>query len=481
MERSGSVVLLEFNELTPSLLSRFMAEGRLPSFARFCGESRVFTTDASEDASTDSGLLNPWVQWVSVHTGVTAAEHGIRRLGEGARLRHQGLTELLTAAGRRVLVFGSMNVRFDERVDGCVVPDPWTTGTEPHPRELAPYHRFVQKTVQDHTSAHDAPSRGEALAFLRFLAGHGLSASTLLAIARQLASEVTGKYRWRRAAILDRLQWDVFHHYYRRIRPHFSTFFLNSTAHLQHKFWRNMDPGPFKIKPSAAEQAELRDAVLFGYREMDRLLGRFMKLAGGDATLIFCTALSQQPCLTYEDSGGKTFYRAHAIDRLLAFAGVDERYAYFPVMSEQFHLRFDGGSQASRAMRQLASLTVGGQPALAVSQEGAGLFAGCRIFSQLGPDAVLESGATGSRTGFFDLFYQAGGIKSGMHHPDGMLWIRGPDRSHSVAAEKVPLRAIAPTILRLLGVAAPDAMTADPLIGPARPAAAAGTPMRRVS
>ena len=148
-----SVILLEFNELTPSLISRFIAEGRLPNFKRLYDESRVFTTDATEDARDDKWLLNPWVQWVTVHTGVNAAVHGIKKLGEAAKLRQKGLTELVTDAGLRVLICGSMNVRYDTRVNGCVVPDPWTTGAEPHPTELIPYYRFIQKTVQDHTSA----------------------------------------------------------------------------------------------------------------------------------------------------------------------------------------------------------------------------------------------------------------------------------------------------------------------------------------
>jgi hypothetical protein len=483
MHDRDAVILLEFNELTPSLVSRFTAEGRLPNFKRFHDQSRVFTTDASEDAAEDVGLLNPWVQWVTVHTGVSAAVHGIRKLGESAKLAHKCLTELLTDAGRRVLIFGTMNVRYDDRLRGCVVPDPWTTGIEPYPGELIPYHRFVQKAVQDHTSAEDGPGRAESLAFLRFLATHGLSVSTVLAIARQLAAELTGRYGWKRVAILDRIQWDVFRHYYRRVRPHFATFFLNSTAHLQHKFWRNMDPGPFKIKPSTAEQRELHDAVLFGYQQMDRLLGRFLRLAGDHTTLILCTGLGQQPCLVYEDAGGKTFYKARSIERLMQFAGVGESYAYFPVMSEEFHLKFEDEAQAAEAASRLGAVTVGGEPVLTVTRDGAGLFGGCRIFKQLAADAVLEAGGTGSRIGFFDMFYQAEGIKSGMHHPDGMLWIRSPDRSHSVTTERVPLRAVAPTILRLLGLVPPESMTADPLLGAesSRERGTAGPRMRRAS
>jgi hypothetical protein len=466
MEKQASVILLEFNELTPSLVDAFIGKGQLPNFKHLRDQSRVFVTDAQEDPAPEKRLLNPWVQWVTVHTGVGAAAHGVRKLGEAAKLRQPSLTELLTDAGRRVLIFGTMNVRYGRGVDGCVLPDPWTTDTEPHPKELAPFYRFIQKSVQDHTGDQDALSAVEYVAFLRFMLTHGLSASTVLAIARQLVAERTGKYGWKRVAILDRLQWDVFRHYYRRLRPHFSTFFLNSTAHLQHKFWRNMDPEAFTIKPSAQEQPELRNAVLFGYQQMDHLLGRFMRLAGSDTTLILCTALSQQPCLLYEHSGGKTFYRAHNIERVVEFAGVRERYTYAPVMSEEFHLTFDAEAAASAAAARLSALNVGGEAALAIIQEGARLTAGCGIFKQLPAGAVLESGAAESRIPFFDLFYQGGGIKSGMHHPDGMLWIRLPDRSHAVETEKVGLRSVAPTILQLLGLRPPFSMEDGPLFGP---------------
>jgi hypothetical protein len=465
MDKRRSIILLEFNELTPSLVSRFIAEGKLPNFERLYNESRVFTTDASEDAAENSRLLNPWVQWVTVHTGVSAQVHGIRKLGEAAQLKQKSLTQVLTAAGRRVLIFGTMNVKHDGHVDGCVVPDPWTRGTDPYPMELTPFYRFIQKTVQDHTSGEEQLTRAEYAAFLRFMVTHGLSLSTVMAIAGQLASELRRRYGWRRVAILDRIQWDVFRYYYRRVRPHFATFFLNSTAHLQHKFWRNMDPEPFKIRPSAGEQAELQNAVLFGYQQMDRLLGRMMALAGTDSTLVLCTALSQQPCLIYEDSGGKTFYRARNIDEVLQFAGLTDPYTYSPVMSEEFHLIFDDDETAARAMHRLCALTVDGEQAFAATRDGARLFCGCRIIRQLPPDAVLESGEPASRVKFFDLFHQGGGIKSGMHHPDGMLWIRLPDRSHAVAREKVELSAVAPTLLRLLDVAPPHSMQARPLIG----------------
>jgi hypothetical protein len=456
-----SVILLEFNELAPSLVKRFIDAGELPNFARLYRESRIFTTDAEESGPT----LQPWVLWVTIHSGVPAATHGIRELGEGQKLKQKSLTELVAEADRRVWVCGSMNTRHGGKVNGngCVLPDPWTADVAPHPDELLPYYRFIQKNVQEHAATTTGLRPSDYVSFLRFMLTHGLTPSTIVNAARQLMQERGGKYKWKRVAVLDRLQCDVFRWYYKRLRPHFSTFFLNSTAHLQHKYWRNLEPELFKIKPQPEEQKELSGAVLFGYQQMDKVLGRFLDMADDDTVLILCTALSQQPCLIYEDIGGKTFYRAHDIRRLLSFAGVTAPFEYAPVMSEEFHLQFESEEAATAAARQLESLRVDGDPAVWLRLEGRGILAGCHVFRDIPQEAVLERGA-GHSCRFYELFYRAGGLKSGMHHPEGMLWIRLPDRTQRIQKDKVSLLSVAPTVLRLLGLTPPDTMAGTPLV-----------------
>jgi len=50
------VVLLEFNELTPALMDRFIADGKLPNFARLRASSEIFISDAEEQEP----YLEPW-------------------------------------------------------------------------------------------------------------------------------------------------------------------------------------------------------------------------------------------------------------------------------------------------------------------------------------------------------------------------------------------------------------------------------------
>ena len=452
----GPVILLEFNELSPALMDTFIEQGYLPNFKKLRDASQAFTTDAEEVAPN----LDPWIQWVTVHSGLSYDEHGIFHLGDGHKLAVKSLWDLIGAEDKTVWVCGSMNIKYDLPLRGAVVPDPWTVGVSPFPAEFEPYYLFVQRNVQEYTNNRVPLSKADYLRFLRFMMTHGLSARTVRSIASQLWRERrTGKGKWKRATILDKLQRDVFLYYYKKLQPAFSTFFLNSTAHFQHAHWRNMDPEPFKIKPTDADQAEYQHAVRYGYEEMDRIVGDIVAEAPSNAVIVLATALSQQPCLIYEDIGGKTFYRARTFAPLLEFCGITGCEKVEPVMSEEFHLRFGNERDAIVAAEQLAALRVGGRQAMQVERRDTNVFSGCIIYSQLAHDAVLEGAPSGKSTPFFRLFYQVESLKSGMHHPDGILWMRLPGSRPKVHREKVSLRDLAPTLLSFFGIDKPAYMT----------------------
>ena len=462
------LILAEFNELSPVLMDKFIAAGKLPNFERLRRESETYLTAAGEEQEN----LEPWIQWVTVHSGLTYAEHGIRDLGDGYKLDQKNVWDLLSDAGKRVWVCGSMNINYKAPINGRVIPDPWMRKVRPFPEEdLDPYYRFVSANVQEYTREDTPLSRSDQAAFLTFMARHGLSPATVSSIVRQLAEERKANAHWKRAVILDKLQYDVFRSYWKRDRPDFATFFLNSTAHFQHVYWRNMEPEHFKVKPDPGEQEVFEDAILFGYEEMDAIVGKLLRLAGADTTIMFTTALSQQPCLTYEEQGGKTIYRPTDFQGLLTAIGIADPASAEPVMAEEFHLDFESEEAAQRAETVLLGVTHEGETAFNVSRNGAGIFCGCRVWQQLEPDAVLTL-PDGGTVPFFDLFYQVDLIKSGMHHPDGMLWIRGPGHVPGERPEKVPLTAIAPTILDMYGLDAPAYMSGTPLAGGRRPVAA---------
>lgn len=477
MANEAKVISLEFNELCPTLMAKFIAAGHLPRFKRLHAESAVYETDAEEGGE----LLNPWVQWITVHTGLAASEHQVSTLSEGHTVPVQAVWDVASGSGKRVWVCGSMNARYDRPLDGCLIPDPWSTGCRPFPEgEFDPYLNYVRSAVQEHTSG----GGGGMKAFLKYMAGHGLSAGTVAAAGGQLLGEKFGNTRWKRAGILDLFQFDLFRHYFAKIKPHLSTFFLNSTAHFQHCYWRNMEPEQFASKPTAKDQKDYAGAILHGYRCMDELVGRFLKLADANTTIVFSTALSQQPYLDHEESDGRRYYHVHARTVFAEKLGLTEPYTYEPVMAEQFHLKFADEAAAERAEQVLLAFHLPHAKAFKddrtrlfnATRKGNTLLMQCRCTGEVPTDARVQSHAdSGLSVPFADVFYQMPAVKSGRHHPAGMLWVRRPDKKHSVHADKVSIRSIAPTVVKLLGLPVPAHMRAEPLeVGAASRAALVG-------
>jgi len=453
------IVFLEFNELCPSLMAQFIEEGKLPNFKKLRDSSAIFITEAEERAP----YLEPWIQWINVHTGVTFREHGVEFLGESAKVKQPAVWDLASNAGKNVWICGSMNAHCTTEIKGSLVPDPWTDESLTRPSEMLTYIQFVRKQVQEHSNATAKFSKSAYVKFLWFMMTHGLSLHTISAVVKQLFNERTEGKRWRRAFLLDLLQYDVFEHEYKRLKPQFSTFFLNSTAHMQHCYWRNMQPEVFKIQPTDEEQREYSSAILEGYIHMDKLIARVMNLVGDKAAIFFATAISQQPYLKFEDQGGKHIYRPSDIAKFAHWAGVKDVKQCNPVMAEQFWIEFSTNEQVQAAVKVLDAITVNGEKAFIVLPEETALFTGCSIRGKIPQDAVMASPANGASTRFFDQLYEIEGIKSGMHHPDGLLWIRDPRISRS-SNPRVALESVAPTILEMLGLAVPSYMKEPSLL-----------------
>jgi len=251
--------------------------------------------------------------------------------------------------------------------------------------------------------------------------------------------------------LLDRLQFDVFADYYKRYRPSFSTFFLNSTAHYQHAYWDSFEPDKYAAEGRAGSVGHYSEAIPFGYRQMDALIGKFFRLVGDDATLILCTALSQEPLA----KGDKRIrYRPIDFERFAALARVVE-YRLSPVMGELFNLEFGTVAAAEDAHRNLLKIKIDGESIMRIERDGHRLFCSCRPKEATPMDAVVVCGE--ASTTLSKLVYRVPTSKVADHHPDGVLWVR-TGRRHSGASGRVPLVGVAPTILSLFGISPPAHM-----------------------
>ncbi|MFB0613893.1 alkaline phosphatase family protein [Aurantiacibacter poecillastricola] len=451
-------LMLEFNELVPDLLDRFIAAGQLPGFARLREKSIRCITDAQESPPN----LEPWIQWVTVHTGLSFDEHRCFNLNDGVSLKAPRIWDVASKAGKSNWICGSMNTSFDaESFRGYFLPDPWASDAAQHPAGyFEPFSDVVRAFVQEHSGKPDVGAAKFAR-FARFMVGHGLSLQTVSSALTQLASERLTHTKWRRALILDRLQWDLFRAIHSRETPDFATFFLNSTAHFQHFHWREMEPDLFDIKPSDSARGQYSSAILAGYQSMDRIVAQAIDLMGPDGCVVLCTALSQQPMVAFEQDGGRQIFRHRDIGKLTRFAGITETYDYRPLMSQEFQLECHGEAEAREVASRLSALSLpDGSEVMWAVAVGSRVEAGCKVYRDPGGQNVT-SGSEGDELPFAELFYPLESLRSGMHSPDGIFWVHAPGRVAETIEDKIPLTDVFPTLLDVIDAGQSSARTSS--------------------
>lgn len=433
--KTGPILVLELNELCPPILNRMMDAGDLPNFRKLHDGADVYVTH------TDDPTLEPWVQWPSFHTGQPESVHGAQELDEGHIIQTPRIWDRLAETGVDSIVFGSMNADSAHKDTVFLVPDPWSAGVRPSDPAYDAFHKFISFHVAEHTNPNARPTRADALNFVKFMLGHGLSLKTITTAMSQIAGEKTssGDRKWRRALVLDWMLWDVFANTWSSRRPKFATFFANSTAFLQHRYWRHMEPDAYQVKPSEREMADFGDAVEDSYRHMDTIVGKAFDLVGPSGRIVLATALSQEANTRYEHIGGKFVYRPHSFKDLFAWAGGPQPTSFEPVMTHQAWASFASEDAAIEAEATLDALQSNGKTIMEWRRTGNRVMFWCGLISRTEPGFELTHAKTGKSIAFDDLFMLVGQVNNSQHCRDGAFWVQSRDGSSRVHADKLPL------------------------------------------
>jgi Type I phosphodiesterase / nucleotide pyrophosphatase len=458
------VLLLEFNEITWTVIDPMIAQGRLPNFARMRREGAWGAPEALERPPH----LDPWVTWVTLHTGVEREVHGATVLEQDSTtVTAKRSWDYAADAGKSVGVFGSISAYPPRPVNGFMVPGPFAPGGEVHPASLEP----IQTLNRRYTRVHGKTEKEEGLfalagrAFALFKLG--LKPATCARAVRQLLLERAKPHEsWRRISLQPLLNLDVFEWLYARHRPDYATFHTNHAAHYMHHYWRAYDDSGFLVRSSAEERRKFGAAVEFGYEVADELLGRFMKLVDADTVLVLASSMGQQPYVAEEFPHGRVVVRFKDVQKVLDLVGATGVTEVAPTMVPQFNVRIpDAQARARTRDRLSAALRDSGPTPTAISVEETGdilrltpkglaeatpvryFFPGC-------PEAKPEGYALD------ELFIcDTPTTKQGDHHPRGVLVFHGGGVTKGLKLENVSPLDIAPTMLSLLGLPVPKVMT----------------------
>ena len=410
--------LLELNEINFDFVRRYGAVGQLPTLNALAERHGIGTT-LSE---TEYAHVEPWIQWVTAHTGKRFSEHRVFRLGDIVKANLDQIWEVLERAGIRVGALSPMNASNRLRAPAFFVPDPWTPTSVSADRPTEALYRAVSQAVGE--NATQRLTLRSVLMLLRgFLSHVPMSRWPRYAA---LASRLR-QCSWVRAVILDQLLSDTFVSLIKRTQPQFASLFLNAGAHIQHHymFSSRAYSGDRKNPDWYVRKGE--DPILDIYAAYDEIVAMVLN-AFPEARVIIATGLHQEPYPSV------TFYwRLKDHSTFLRQAGM-EFGSIEPLMSRDFVLRFRDRQQTARAAELLTDATIKHDDAHAfeVDNRGDSLFCTLVYGSDLKPGMLIKINGRELDLGAAVSFVA---IKNGEHNPLGYLIDTGVEK----AEDNLPL------------------------------------------
>lgn len=468
----SGLIVLEFNELNPEIVQRMVSEAELPNFSRLLKSHVLAKTTVSEEYSK----LEPWIQWVSVHTGKTQSQHGAFNLSDVEHTNLRQIWDVLESRGVPCGVVSPMNARRGELNKGFFIPDPWSVSKDTYPAALAPIFKFLAERVQSHNVSLERG--GSKLAFALACLRTGLPFRTMLRMGLSyINSRIDKRAKWKLAAELDRFLGELTLTLRAAYKTEYTSVFMNAVAHYQHHYWTNHSPDYWGKKyPALFEkrnpiaQANLHrgdDPVSYGLKTYDYILGRAMAAAGADSVMVV-TGLSQVPFEGYEGGTGFYLYRPFDHDKLFGALNIKaQRIA--PLMSRDVMLYFGDDAQRSAALSVLRSARVMGKELFLCTEE-----TDSRVFCKVDytldapDDAVVEADGVGAGKLRFGNFFQLITFKTGHHCPQGMLI--APRAAYPVGIEPdapIPLEHVPEIIFRTMRLSNPRELAQGLALSPA--------------
>ncbi len=426
------VLFLELNEVNFEQLRAYADQGELPTFKAFLDGHGLFETTSEQRYEE----LEPWIQWVTAHTGLTLEQHGVFRLGDIVNSDIPQIWERLEALGYRVGAVSPMNAKYRLADPAFFIPDPWTRTEVVAPPSIRRLYDAIAELVNENAS-----SRPGFKALRDFAVG-GILHSRKHVWPRYMQLALQAKNRpWMRALFLDLLLADIFIKSVRAERPHFATIFLNAAAHIQHHYMYSSRVYDGDLKNPAWYVPEGVDPVLDVYKLYDAILAD-VQSAFPNARLMLATGLHQDP------HGSLTFYwRLRSHEAFLRQLGVDfERVE--PRMSRDFLLVCKDEEAALLAERSLAGVRSSeGDALFEVDNRGADLFVMLVRDKDIGDDLTYLSGNVDMGPLKPHVAFVA--IKNGQHN--GVGYFADSQSSTSESKQRFPLSQLPDRILSAFG------------------------------
>jgi len=185
--------------------------------------------------------LDPWTQWVNVHTGQTSKKHNLLQIGESQNLKHPQIWDYLSKKKISSGVWGGMNTKNNDNIyNNVFFPDPWNFSQAIKPNYLQSFFLLPSYLLKNYVKPSKIKIALYSLKFLIFFLKSGffysITKKSLFIINYFIKNRINKYYFY---SVFDWINLLIFLNLKKKFNFDFSLFFANFLASTQHRIWED--------------------------------------------------------------------------------------------------------------------------------------------------------------------------------------------------------------------------------------------------
>jgi hypothetical protein len=399
-----NLIFIQLNEINFDVIREYLKTENYENL-RFISNNILVTTSEKK-----YNLLEPWIQWQTIYTGLKAEKHNIFRLGDVEKKKIPQFYEKLEKLGYSVGAICPMNCMNRCQNPSYFIPDPWTKSNTDNSQFSKIIYNVLRETVNNNANNKIGIKNYFLILFLFFYF------SQIKYFFLYIYYFVTSfKYKWRKTLFLDLLLHDIHIRMYKKKNPNFSTIFYNAGAHIQHHYFFNSKANRTNLKNSEKFLQNNKDPFNEVISLYNKILADYLTIKSKN--IILATGLTQDPTNTIE-----YYYRLSDHQNFLRRLKISFEKVY-PRMSRDFLIKFKSKDEINCAYDILSKLKLNGQKVFGILEKRENeIFVTLTYSKEILMDDILYFNDTSIKI-FFEVSFVS--IKNGKHSSKGFLFLNG--------------------------------------------------------
>lgn len=397
----NSLIFLQFNEVCFEFIEKYIAKGKLNNFNRLINLHGVSRTSSENEYKN----LEPWIQWVSIHSGKKFKEHNIFRLGDISK-DIINIWDELDKKGINSCLISPMNALNPNLKNSLFIPDPWTDTTTSKGFFFKLLHKTISSMINDNAKKNFKLMDlfYFLIVFFRFTKMSNYLNFFFLFIS-------SFRSPWRKAIFLDLFLFEVFINVNRKRKFSYSSIFLNAAAHIQHHYFYSSSVYEGNQKNPDWYCPKGLDPLLEIYEAYDEIIGKVVRIYP-ETRIIIATGLSQTPTKESVYYWRLKNHSSFLKELSITFEKVEPR------MSRDFLISFSEKSHLNNARKVLNSFHLNGQKIFEIDKRDKSLFVTLSYKKNIPKGLLLTNEETSMKRPFFE-YVSLVALKNGHHNQEG--------------------------------------------------------------